>query len=138
MATAEAPLLLCIHRNLGALMRCMNYLAGKGFRCLVSASHREAAAIRTRSHPEAVLLLGSGMKDRDVISYQEEHFRNPDAQPLFLILSRGQVERLNGSVQDGPSTVIAGNVSLRTLRCTIQSRLQPIQPQNSSPETKRV
>lgn len=118
------PRLLCVNRNLRQLLQCLNYFSDRGFRCLASASRKDAHRLRVEASPEAVVLMAEGMSDEAVVEFQQQHYQVENAEPLFLVLSDTQAERLNGSVAHGPGTVLAGRVSLGALRRSIQGQLE--------------
>ena len=63
------------------------------------------------------------LPDEDVTVFHDDHCSRPDAQPLFMVLTEAQSERLNGRIHTPGNYVLTGKVSLGSLRREIQEAL---------------
>ena len=118
------PALLCVDRNIRQRLQCLHYFLDRGFRCLVTDDTAEAQAVRNATTPNAVVVLGRGIPDDELLQFQQQHYQQNTPQPLFLVLSDEQSQRLNGSIARPLNHVLAGNVSLGHLRREIQVTLE--------------
>lgn len=122
-ASLELPALLWVDRAVRRRLKCLEYFWQRGFRCLVSADMKEAQAVRDITSPDAIILMGTGLPDEDVAGFHHDHYARANAQPLFLVLTSAQSQRLNGRIHTHGSHVITGHVSLGSLRREIQATL---------------
>jgi hypothetical protein len=84
---------------------------------------KEAQALRDITSPDAVILMGAELPDDDVAVFHHDHYSRPNAQPLFLVLTSAQSQRLNGRIHTHGSHIMTGHVSLGSLRREIQATL---------------
>ena len=122
----EQTALLLVDRAGDRRLKCLQYFWGRGFRCQVSANMHEAQTVRNFTSPDAIVLMGAELPDDDVVIFHYDHFSRPNAQPLFLIVSKPQSQRLNGRIQTPGCYVITGNVNLGKLRRIIEETLSRV------------
>jgi len=115
------PDILCVNPRLERRMQCLHYFSDRGLRCLVTDSTTEARILSDSTHPRATVILGSGLSDSEILHFKETHFEREHPEPLFLVLSNRQSRRLNGRIEQSPSHVLDGDVSLGVLRRRIQA-----------------
>jgi len=120
---APQPDVLCVNPKLERRVQCLHYFSDRGLRCLVTDSTTEARVLSESTRPRATVILGSGISDREILDFKEAHFDREDPEPLFLVLSNRQSSRLNGRIEQSPSHVLEGDVSLGVLRRQIQATL---------------
>ena len=120
----EQPELLWVDQAGDRRLKCLQYFWGRGFRCQVSANMHEAKALRNYTSPNAIVLMGAELPDDDVAIFHYDHFSRSNTQPLFLILSKPQSQRLNGRIHTPGCHVITGNVNLGKLRRIIEDTLR--------------
>jgi len=122
------PALLWIDSTVRGRLQGLSYFLKRGFRCLATDDMREAQAVCDATSPDAVVLMGTDRQDDEVAGFHATHFSNPNASPLFLVLSEDQSNRLNGRIHTPGSHVLTGTVSLSVLRREIQDRLSQSEP----------
>jgi hypothetical protein len=120
-----SPALLWVDRAVRRRLRCLHYFYRRGFRCVVSDNLYEAQAVRQATSPDAVVFMGTDLPDDDVTVFHDDHCSQPNAGPLFMVLTEAQSERLNGRVHTPGSHVVFDSVSLGGLRREIQATLAP-------------
>lgn len=122
-ATASRPSLLCVDRGVRRRLHCLSYFLDRGFHFLATDDLEVASGVREASDPDAVLVLGEGLNDVELASFHKAHYEQVDPQPLFMVLSPGQSQRLNGGVQGERSRILKDGISLGLLRREIQATL---------------
>jgi len=122
-ATRELPALLWVDREVRRSLKSLQYFWERGFRCRVSSNMQEANTDREVTHPAAIVLIGTELPDDDVAVFHDDHYSRPDAQPLFMVLTEAQSQRLNGRIHTPGSHVLTGKVSLGRLRRKIEDKL---------------
>ncbi len=120
---APQPDILCVNPKLERRVQCLHYFSERGLRCLVTDSTTEARVLSDSTRPRATVILGSGISDTEILDFKDAHFERKDPEPLFLVLSNRQSSRLNGRIEQSPSHVLHGDVSLGVLRRQIQATL---------------
>lgn len=122
--TTVQPAVLWVDQAVRRRLMCLRYFWQRGFRCLSSHNLTEAQAVRQTVHPDAVVLMGTDMPDQEVAVFHEDHWSRPNPEPLFMILTQAQSERLNGRIHTPGSHILTGSVSLGRLRREIQEALE--------------
>lgn len=117
------PALLCIDRAVRGRLNCLNYFVKRGYQCMVTGDLEEARVVISAAAPDAVVVVGTDMADRDIEIFHQTHFAQVNPKPLFMVLRHEQSQRLNGHIRTVNSHVLTGNVSLGTLRREIQAAL---------------
>ncbi|HQX50840.1 MAG TPA: HTTM domain-containing protein [Planctomycetaceae bacterium] len=118
-----APVLLWVDRTVRRQLLCLRYFWQRGYHCAASRDLQEARELRETTSPDAVVVMATGWEDEEVTTFHDDHCSRPDAEPLFMILSKSQSARLNGRIHTAGSHVITGQVSLGSLRREIQETL---------------
>ena len=128
------------HDHLGSFLcrhdlECVGYFLRRGFRCMATDDIDEAHRVCEATTPDAVVVLGTQMEDEEIELFHDAHSATEDPAPLFMFLSEGQSQRLNGHIRTPKSHVITGNMSLGGLRREIQRTLGL---PDEDPETDRT
>jgi uncharacterized membrane protein YphA (DoxX/SURF4 family) len=129
------PALLCVDRSVRRRLECVGYFLRRGFRCMATDDIDEAHRVCEATTPDAVVVLGTQMEDEEIELFHDAHCATEDPAPLFMFLSEGQSQRLNGHIRTPKSHVITGNMSLGGLRREIQRTLGL---PDEDPETDRT
>ncbi|MCA9084045.1 MAG: HTTM domain-containing protein [Planctomycetaceae bacterium] len=122
-SSTSRPALLCVDRGVKRRLHCLGYFLERGFHCLTTDDIQEAEVVYDATDPDAVVVLGEGMADRELKQFHQRHNSHPAPRPLFFVLSEGQSQRLNGGIRGPHSHVLNDSISLGHLRREIQASL---------------
>ena len=117
------PGLLYVDRTIRRRVESLNYFLQRGFRCLAT-DDAEAHAVCDSAALDAVVVLGTDMKDAEIEDFHDRHHSRSNPEPLFMVLTEDQSQRLNGNIATPNSYVLAGKVSLGLLRRRILAALE--------------
>ncbi len=132
------PALLCVDRGVSRRLSCLGYFLRRGFRCMVTDDVNEAHAVCKATSPDAVVILGAGMDDDELQTFQSRYEAGTTDRPLFMVLSKSQSHRLTENARSTNSHVLSGEVSLGTLRREILATLKKTDPAPATNPPARI
>lgn len=118
------PALLYVDRTWCRHVDTISYFLSRGFRCMATDDVADAHQVCEQTTPDAVVVFGVDMDDDEIEGFHSQHCEAHRPQPLFMVLTDDQSERLNGSIRNDNSYVLSGKVSLGLLRREIQAALE--------------
>ncbi|MEY3175555.1 MAG: hypothetical protein RLZZ436_3469 [Planctomycetota bacterium] len=102
---------------------CLEYFLQAGLPGVGSASGLEAATVRDVTKPAAIVLMADRIPEDDVESFGREHLQRSGSEPLFVIVTPEQSQRLTPNFRSASTRIFTDERGLEELRREIQGAL---------------
>ncbi len=119
------PALVYVDRTVRRRIDSLRYFLNRGYRCL-AIDDTEAHVVCDATGPDAVVICCTDMDDDEIEGFHHRHCEREDHEPLFMVLTKRQSERLNRHIRAPKSFILSGRVSLGHLRRQIHETLEPV------------